>query len=628
MTKPFEYHPNKNSRLFSFYYLASALICILILGLGYRQLIQNNDYEKLEEKQSLRRILQPAPRAEILDRHHKLLVGNRPVFTAVIYLTELRHECEKEYIDRVRTLRETGINVNRDELRSEAHLAVVQKYINPLNALLDRNEKINTKMLETYFRERRLLPMPIFKDLSIQEYAILTENLPINSPVQVLIETTRYYPNGSLAAHVLGYIGSSDDPTPPNTPGKHLKTFSFKSKIGKTGLEKSFNDRIAGIPGGEIWVVDPRGFQHQLIEKKMPKQSPPLVTSLDSDLQRVAEKCLDGKTGAIVALDVESGEVLALASSPTYDLNQLSPSIPSQVHESITQRGAWLNRATQGLYPPGSAFKIIAATAFLRNSIIQPDEIFECGPSYKVGNRFFHEHEKIAFGEVNLRKAVKHSSNVYFYHFGLKLGAEKLAEEAKFFNLHQPTGIDLPYETTRMVIPNTAWKKAKIKESWMGGDTANMVIGQGYSLVTPLQMACFAASFARNENKTIPTLVHDPSRNRSVHKAEPIGLSEEHYQLILDGMMQCADSGSARFSKVPGLTIAAKTGTAQRHLSGKEYTVPWFFGFAPAKNPKIALVIAIEGATDTLWGGTTTGPLAQTIFSTYKEKYLKPAPTK
>lgn len=624
MTNLFEHHLNKNPRLFSFYYFMGILIVVLIFGLGYRQLIQNDNYEQLEEKQSLRRILQPAPRAEILDRHHKLLIGNRPIFTAVIYLTELRHECEKEYIERVRTLRDAGIeNVNRDEIRTEARLAVVKKYIDPLNKLLGREESINTKMVETYFRERRLLPMPIFKDLSLHEYAILTENLSVNSPVQVFIETARYYPHGSLAAHVLGYVSASDDGIPSNLSSKHLKTFTFKSKTGKTGLEKFYNDRIAGTPGGEIWVVDPRGIQRHLIEKNLPQQSPPFVTSLDIDLQRTAEKCLEGKVGAIVALDVESGEVLALASSPTYDLNQLSPFIPTHIHKSITDSGAWLNRAIQGLYSPASPFKIISAIAFLRNNVLTPDETLECGSSYKVGNRLFHEHEKISLGTVDLRKAVKHSCNVYFYHFGLKVGAEKLAEEAKFFNLHQPTRIDLPYETTRMLIPSPAWKKSKIKESWMGGDTANMVIGQGYSLISPLQMACFAASFARNENKTIPTLLHDPSRTRSAHGAQPIGLSEEHYQAILDGLIQCADSGSAKHAKVPGITLAAKTGTGQRWLKGKELTVPWFFGFAPAEDPKIAIAIAIEGATDDLWGGTTTGPLAKAILTLYKEKYLK-----
>lgn len=619
MKNPFEVHRFANPRLFHFLWILGVICTFLLAGLGWRQLFKTDEYLEQEERQSLRRILQPAPRGEIYDRHGVLLVGNRPVFTAAVFLVELRKEFKKEYYKRVRTMRDAGLNVNRNKLMNETRVRVLQRHIDPINTILGRNEKIDLKALEQHFHKRLLLPMTIIKDLSAEEYARLTEQLPVESPVQIIIESARYYPYGSLAAHLLGYVSNTEEVSEEGLPGTHLTTFNVKGKIGKGGLELSFNDHLQGVSGGEIWLVDPLGFQYQSIEKRIPQKGNPLVTSIDIDIQQAAENALEGKCGTIIAIAVKSGEILAMASSPTYDLNELTPYIPTKVFNKITERKAWIDRATQGHYPPASPFKLITAICGLKYGIIDPEELFACGSGFRVGNHVFPEHENIALGLVDLKKAIQSSSNVYFYPLALKIGPEKIAAEARKFGLDKPTGIELPFEGKKMLVadPNTLGKP------WHGGDTANMAIGQGYLSATPLQMACFAAALARQETRIQPSLIHDPLHTGNHPESQPIDISELDYQSIIDGMRLCSEKGSGRHSKVNGLSIASKTGTGQASLSGKYVTAPSFFGFAPIEDPQIAVFILIEGDDRSTWGGTTAGPLAQPIFSTYYHKYIK-----
>lgn len=624
MKRLVEFHNRKNTRLTLFYYIFGVLILILIGGLAWQQLIKQDDYLELEEKQSLRRIVKPAPRGEIYDREGRLLVGNRPIFSAAIYLNEIRSEFRKEYFSRVRRMRDAGLSVNRDQLNSEARLYVLNKYLEPINKILGKTYSVDSKELDRHFRQRLLLPMTVIKDISVEDYAKLTERLPVESPIQLLVDSARHYPYGSVASHTLGYVGSTGEPSQEGIPGKHLTTFSQKGKIGKNGVEKSFNSQLEGTSGGEIWVVDPRGYQYQNTLSVDPQKGQDLHLSIDLDLQIIAENSLGNHTGAVVVMDVESGEILALASKPDFDLNELTPFIPKAIYDRINQEGAWINRATQGLYPPASPFKLITAIAGMRNGVFGPEEIFYCDSGFLVGNRVFPEHNNIVFGDIDLKRALEISSNVFFYPIAIQIGPEKLAEEARRFGLGKATGIELPYETKSSVVPDPEWKKKNIHEAWWTGDTANMSIGQGYLLTTPLQMACVAASIARNETITKPTLLRSPTRTRTFHEASPIGLNKEQYDGIINGMRLCIESGSARRCKVEGLTIAAKTGTGQIRFKGVKGTVPWFLGFAPIENPKVAVAIVIEGKDPnvTLWGGTTTSPIAQAIFKNYYEKYL------
>jgi penicillin-binding protein 2 len=357
-----------------------------------------------------------------------------------------------------------------------------------------------------------------------------------------------------------------------------------------------------------------------------------LVSSIDVDLQIAAEEALGDYVGSAVAMDIHTGEVLAIASKPDYNLNDFSPRVSSETMANIEQRKAWINRAIQGVYSPGSTFKILVSIAGLRSgAIVADDDVADCEGAMKIGGRLFTcENGEAKHGVIGFREAIAHSCDIFFYTYGEKTQHEVIATEAQRFQLDKPTGIELPHESHRMVIPTTEWKKKVKHENWFPGDTANMSIGQGNVQVTPLEMACFAASVARGETVTKPTLVH--SATPQVQHSEPIGLTPEQRAALLDGMEGCVTHGTGKnFSlpayRVPGLRIAGKTGTAQ--VSG-DLNVAWFICFAPLENPEIAMAIALEGDTpgETFAGGSYAVPIASAVLKTWwnKRNHLPPAP--
>lgn len=601
-------------RLSVFYVLFGGLFLALIAGLFFRQVIQYQDFLKQEKQQSLRRILQPGTRGNIVDRNGALLVGNRAIWNAVLYLNELRPAFKKEYQFLLQETKSSGGAIDRKALRHQARVNVVQNYLDALNELLGVYVPLDPIHLQRHFEQRLLLPYPLMMDLSEEQYARIIENFNINHPIQIYTDSIRYYPYGSLAAHVLGYVGNTIETPTPTQNQKSLKTFALKGKIGRTGLEKAFDKDLHGITGETIWLVDPTGFQHEKIEETLPQQGKMLVTSLDLKVQQAAEKALGPLTGAVVAIDVETGEILALCSHPTYDLNDLTPSISSSTYERINAAGAWLNRAHQGLYPPGSPFKLITALAGIRQGFAEPNWIVDCTGGTRVGNRLFPCMKLAGHGPLGLEGAIAKSCNPYFYELALKIGPDNLAKESLLYGLGAPTGIDLPYETQRTLVPTPAWKKSYKKEGWTAGDTANMSIGQGFLLVTPLQMATFAASLARGECRTQPTLLHNPKALRQ--KTEPIGLPKADFERLMRGMELTSQMGTGRRIQIPGLPIAAKTGTAQVTVKGAPMELAWCLAFAPIDQPKVAVIVMVEEVdiSERFQGGTTATPIAKAVF--------------
>lgn len=609
-------------RLKLFYWVFGVIFIFLSSGLAWRQIVEGPRYNREQAQQSLRRVLLPGTRGNLYDRHGVLLVGNRPVFSAVIYLGELRQRFREEYTERLKLLKAAKKPINRLELRRESRAFVLQRYLNELNRILGKRERIEPEDLDRHFSQRLLLPYTLLKDLSPEEYAKLIEKLPAHSPIQIYVDNARYYPYHSAAAHALGYVGSTLDINEAGVPGQDLTTFSLRGKVGKAGLEKSLDSRLQGTSGGEIWQVDPAGLQGKLIEKKFPTQGESVTTSLDIHLQLIAETALGERRGAIVAIEVGTGEVLAMVSKPAYDLNELSPYIPTSTYARINEAGAWLNRATQGLYPPGSPFKLITATAGLRAGVIDDHTHVECVGTHRVGNRLFPCMRRWGHGKLDITGAIGHSCNPFFYVSSIQTGVELLAAEARGFGLGRKTGIELPYETAGTVVPDPAWKKSRKFGPWTAGDTANMSIGQGYLLVTPLQMACVAESLARGQHTPLtPTLLHNPLTPREpiTRPARPLDLEHWQYSLILQGMEKATQTGTSKSGAIPGIRIAAKTGTAQTYKQGKERDLAWWIGFAPIEDPKIALAIMIEETTDDerYGGGSTASPVAQAMIRQY-----------
>lgn len=638
-------HKGYDPRIIFFYFVLAALLCTLAGGLAYQQLGKVGEHANAERVQNQRRIVYPGPRGNIYDRQQRLLVGNRARFSVRLLLDALRPEIRAEQI-RIRKNYRNLDDLESAELPSSGQLvqiaraSVVQRYLDQINRILGRDEKVDARELERHFARELLLPYTLLDDLAPADYARLLERLPVNSPAQVYTSGARHYPYGSSASHTLGYVGSTDSVEVEDFPGEDLKTFKMKGTMGRDGVEKRFDDLLQGEAGGAIFRVDPSGNRiNPPLEQVFPKQGKNLTLSLDIDLQLAAEKRLAEyeMAGAAVALDVATGEVLVLASKPDYDLTTFSPRLSGAAAADITARGAWFKRAIQGAYKPGSSFKILTTIAGLRSGALTPTSTAHCPGFFRVGAKAFACHDGHAHGDIDLVTAITKSCNVFFYKAGMDMGPEVMAREAHRFHLDRPTGIDLPDETRRMIIPDPDWKRRIIHESWVGGDTAQMAIGQGFVDVTPLQMACFTASVARNEVWTQPSILHDPNRARQ--HTEPIGLTSAQRAALLQGMEQVTQRphGTARIfqdvqqlAPLPGLRFAAKTGTAQKQDPKGMINFAWLIAFAPVENPQIAIAVAIEGDTpgEETGGGRYASPVAHAILKTWldKKNQIPPVP--
>lgn len=638
---PVDVQRGENPRLLFLLWMVFGSTAVLVVGLGWRQLVASHKYENIERRQTERRVMKPGPRGDIYDRKGNLLVGSRAHYSAVVYLDDLRPEFRREYAATIRAERSRLRKVyeatpaakrpkrppvpDHNRLQWVARRAVIQRYVERINAITGREDSISESAVIRHFNEQLLLPLALVEDLEPEHYARLVEQIPVDSPVKIHTDTARYYPYGVAAAHTLGYV-QNVTPDPSEFPDDGIKTFTFKKKVGKTGLERQFNDLLSGTTGSEMWRVDPLGFQDTRLHIEPPKKGGDLITSIDIDLQMAAETALGERAGAAVALDVRTGEVLTIASHPSFDLNDLSPFIPRATFDAINERGAWLNRAVQLSYPPGSTFKLLTTIAGMRAGTIRESTEHDCQGVYRVGRRIFRCHARYGHGIVDTAAAIEGSCNVFYYAEGLRMGIDVLSAEAERFGLNKQTGIELPYETSRLVVPTKDWKREHTGGGWVPGDTANTAIGQGFLLVTPLQMATFIASVARGETRTQPTLraLSQAEAMAVNHGGERIGLKPWQQAALYEGMERVVGpDGTGRLVRIDGMRIAGKTGTADFRAHGEDVNLAWFVGYAPAVNPQIAVAVMVAGtsSSDSFHGGSTAGPVAKDIFLEFIKQY-------
>ncbi|MEI6284834.1 MAG: penicillin-binding transpeptidase domain-containing protein, partial [Opitutae bacterium] len=515
--------------------------------------------------------------------------------------------------------------------------------------------QINGAAFAKHMRDSRVLKFTLKSDLTFPELrneisdeeadrsiARFIEQFPVDGPITIESDMIRSYPFGSRACHTLGYVKDTNqlpDDFDPNfeISFKKLSKSKYTGKVGAEGVEQTHDYNLKGSSGWERWTKTSGGYKRELLESYPSRQGSIIRLSLDVNVQQAAERALgsikdsvgNSLPGAAVMLDVNTGEILAIASQPNYDPNRLASKVTNKYYDEIQEEGGWMNRATQGLYAPGSTFKIITAIAGMRNGKIDYDDILDCGPSLRIGNRDFPEHEPYGFGQVDVEKMLAISCNVWNYRVGLMVGPDLLAQEARRFGLDKtllktnptvmgsenPSQYELPSPARKMIIPDSDYKQNIGQGAWTGGDTANCSIGQGFILTTPLHMACFAASISRGETRTTPTIFHDPTRIPYHQDSRPIGLNRNQLNAIREGMIRCVNEGTARSIQIPGFQFAAKTGTAEYFKSGQKAHLAWIIGFAPAKNPQVAFAVLVEGQLDTnTWGGLTAGPVAQAMI--------------
>lgn len=676
--------PIAKARLYLVFLLFAVGFGYVIVGLALRQLIQTGDLKAQYDTQSRRVVLRPPSRGLIYDRNGYVLVENRIRWSIKADLLALQPEIHRKYLALIKAERVRGAPVEFDKLQDKARLDVLQGWLDRVWYVIDEvqpnkrtgdrprpvrpsdepERRVNAADLRKHLRERRALPFVLVTDLAFpgsgralrpeegqRTIARFIDQFPVNGPISLQSDIVRSYPHGSLAAHVLGYIKDTDElPEKVNEladlPMDNLQKLQYTGKKGASGIEQTFDAVLKGMSGWELWTKTSSGYNKELVASNPAQQGSAVNLSLDRDIQCAAERALaqikDSKgellPGAAVMLDVNTGEILALASQPTFDPNRLADRVTQVYFDEVDGKGGWMNRAIQGLYAPGSTFKVITAIAGLRHGIVDWDDILECGPSFRVGARDFPEHDPAGYGQVNLEKMLAVSCNVWNYMVGVRLGQPRLAAEARRFGLDTPllthvsdlvngSPYELPYPAARtLVVPDAAYKQRIGAGPWTDGDTANSSIGQGYILTTPLHMACVAASLARGETRTTPSIIHDPGRDGRHVGAEPIGITEAQLTALRSGLERCVTEGTARTVRIPELPYAAKTGTSEYFKNGEKAHLAWIIGYAPADNPAVAFCVLVEGQLDTsTWGGKTAGPVARDMLTTWARKAEAPA---
>lgn len=535
--------------------LCSAL---LLSGLSHLQILHHQKYRTMAEENRLKVVPLTAPRGGIFDRKGRELV--KDVLSFDLSVVHYR-------------------------------ISDMPATVEFLAGALDLDaENISTRLEQA--RRTPFRPVVIVSDLGIDKAIVLKERASDFPGVRLEPTARREYVHGSLAAHVIGYLGMIN-----RQEYERLGAYGYRMDdlIGRDGLERQYEDYLRGRHGGKQIEVDHRGRIASVLGYKQPRQGNDIFLSLDLDLQKFCEEAIAGRKGSIIAMVPSSGEILAMASAPSYDPGTF---VPRREQDSIrdllkSEEFPLMNRATRGEYPPGSVFKLAVAAGALSSGAISPDTVFDCRGQFQLGGIVFRCWFARGHGPHTLADAIKHSCNVYFYETGLRTGVETISRYSKMMGFGETSGVDLPFERSA-TLPSPDWKTKALGQSWYRGDTVNLSIGQGYLTVTPLQVARMTSVFANGGKLPRPYLV------RSIAGAETwqvqvkdLGLSEEMISVVREGMRAAVNDrrGTGINARSRFFIISGKTGTAQPPR-GENHG--WFAGFAPFDEPALVVVVFDE----------------------------------
>jgi penicillin-binding protein 2 len=463
-------------------------------------------------------------------------------------------------------------------------------------------------------------------DLSWDEMARVETYQPELPGVLIQVQPKREYHNKGMASHVLGYQGEISD---VQLKGGKFPNYKMGDYLGKSGVELAWEKHLQGRRGSRRIEVDAYGREMGQLDSVFPTPGANITLTLDNRMQREAEACLEGQVGAIVALDPQTGKVLALASSPTFSQEAFERGLTTQEWQKINNDKSHPleNRALKGQYPPGSVFKIVMAVAGLEEKVVTPGTMISCTGALPVGNHVFHCWRKRGHGGVELHRAMVHSCDIYFYEVGRQLGIERIAQWSRRFGLGAPTGLDLDKEMSGLA-PSIAWKKARFNQPWHEGDTISVSIGQGYNLVTPIQMARVVAAVANGGIIYKPYLVEkvESPAGEILYQAKPevqsrLGASRANLEAVRQSLVGVVNNGTGKAARLPNTQVAGKTGTAQvvaidrdnpkKKKSRRTEDHAWFVAYAPAGEPQIAVAVLVEHGGH---GGEDAAPLARRVI--------------
>jgi len=528
-------------------------ILFILLGgfLYYLQIVKAPLYKDLSYRNSIRLLNIPAPRGVIYDRHNKVIAGNEVSFGVFIVPQEA------EDID--------------DEIAMLSNILDVQE------SVLKKNYKRN------YYAP--FAPCELIRGISKRE-AILVEETKVNIPGVLVKEIpSRIYPYKEAFAHIIGYIGEIG-----KSELELLKSYGYNVKdlIGKDGIERVSDNSLRGRNGGMQIQIDNRGHQAKILNFKKAVSGRSISLTLDAGFQNLMWNMMKNRKGAAIFMDPHTGEILSMVSSPSYDSNKSVASLLNDEDSPL------LNRAIMGQYPPGSLFKIIVALAGLESGKLNNETTFTCRGKLDIGMDKFSCWNRDGHGDMVMEDAIIESCNVYFYNAGILLGVDRIYEYARQLGFSRPTGIEL-FGEMEGLLPSRMWKRMYKKENWYTGDTANLSIGQGYLLATPLQVVRMMACVANGGVLVEPRVLKKIGDNEiTSSRKRDLKIKSENLDLIrksLKGVVE--DENGTGFRAWNSLTsVSGKTGSSQAGEGSRSHA--WFAGFAPSENPEVSFVIFLE----------------------------------
>ncbi len=575
-------------KIAAFQYLVVGVLIFLLSGFWELQVRNPEFYNEKAERNRIKSLPLPAPRGKILDRDGRVIVDNHSSFSLILSRDTLKP-------DHVRLIAD-GLNLDPGEL--EARLR--------------------------RFRSRPAYEAVIIKDeLTPGELAFVEAHRDAETfpELELIHDQRRLYPRDGLAAHVIGYVGEVSE-TELDTA--EFARYNQGDVIGKFGIERQYNDTLMGVDGQRRTMVDNRGRVRAVLGFKEAQPGKNLQLTIDLDLQAVAELAMDGKRGAVVALDPRSGEVLAMVSRPAFDPNKFAGRIRSKDWADLISDPdkPLLNRAIQAQLAPGSTFKPIMALAGLESGVIDDQFQVRCGGGAVFYGRYFKCHIKQGHGMVELHKGIAQSCDVFFYNVGNRLGIDRIAQYAELVGLGRKTGIDLPHEAEGLV-PSTRWKARNYRQKWYAGETISVSIGQGALTVTPIQLAYALGGLATGGVWHRPHLVKERRDDERARRAE---LNLDNVGKVISGMYAVVnEGGTGSRARLAGLEVCGKTGTAQ--LASNEVLKgtalgrtmkdnAWFVGFAPRQAPEIIVVALFENGEH----GPAAAPIVRDVIKAYFDK--------
>jgi len=577
------------------------IFLVMTLRLFVLQVLEYPKYKAASENNMFRAIRIPPPRGSILDRTGRLLATARPSFNLLFY-------------------RDARLKKQREVLAMVANLT--KKSLPWLQARLT---KANEKGLPMY------MPVVLEQDLDWETVSRLEVHLHSLPGVDIEVVPLRRYPGGPIAPHLIGYI---DEVSLEDLKKKRFRNVRPGDLVGKSGIELMHEEELRGIAGVRHVEIDAKGRLVRILGTTPPQPGKDIYLTLDRSIQAAAEEAMAGKVGAVVALEPSSGRVLCLLSSPGFDPTLFVRGLTEKQWKMLNDRmkRPLVNRAIQGTYPPGSIFKIIMALGALQEGLITPDTTFYCPGYFRLGRHTFRCWYWQGHKETNLYKAIVESCDVYFYQVGLKMGIDTIARYARAFGLGERTGINLPDERSG-IVPTRQWKMRVYKEPWQKGETLITSIGQGFLTITPLQAASITSTVANGGIIYRPAYVDEvrDSNGRVERRFVPVSrgkipIKKRYLDFLKKALLGVVDEkkGTGHACRIPGLSIAGKTGTSQvvkqkrrresEKLSWRFRDHAWFVAFAPVEDPKIAVAVLVEHGG---YGGKVAAPIARKVIEAW-----------